>query len=50
MEKRLLEEYRLKDEANQKMEYLETQEMEILKRIRTTTQVHKNSKEFFFNF
>jgi len=42
-----LEEYRLKEKANQKMIQLENQEMEILKRIRTTTQVHKNSINIF---
>jgi hypothetical protein len=37
----------MKEEANQKMMHFEAQEMEILKRIRTTTQVHKNSKLIF---
>ena len=50
LEKKLLEEYRLKEEAQNKLMDYETQEMEALKRIRTTTQVHKNSNFFVLNF
>jgi len=48
LEKKLLEEYRLKEEAQNKLMEYEREEMDALKRIRTTTQVHKNSKESLF--
>jgi hypothetical protein len=41
LEKKILEEHRLKDEAEGKIEFLEQEETEILKRIKQTTQVHK---------
>lgn len=47
LERKLLEEYRLKEEAQNKLVEYENEEMEALKRIRTTTQVHKNSKVIF---
>ena len=50
LERKLLEEYRLKEEANNKLVEYEGQEMEALKRIRTTTQVHKNSKNKIKNY
>jgi hypothetical protein len=43
LERKLIEEYRLKEEAQNKLVEYESEEMEALKRIRTTTQVHKNS-------
>jgi hypothetical protein len=46
----LLEEYKLKEEAHNKLQEYETNEIEALKRIRTTTQVHKNSKFIFIFF
>lgn len=53
LERKLIEEYRLKEEAQNKLVEYENEEMEALKRIRTTTQVHKNSKfilrKKFFN-
>ena len=45
LERKLLEEYRLKEDAQSKLVEYENSEMEALKRIRTTTQVHKNSKK-----
>ena len=50
LEKKLLEEYKLKEEAQNKLQEYENSEMEALKRIRTTTQVHKNSKIYFLFF
>ena len=47
LEKKLLEEYKLKEEAQNKLQEYENSEIEALKRIRTTTQVHKNSKIYF---
>ncbi len=49
LEKKLLEEYRLKEEAQNKLVEYEKEEMDALKRIRTTTQVHKNSIYKFNN-
>lgn len=48
LERKLLEEYKLKEEAHNKLQEYETNEIEALKRIRTTTQVHKNSKFLYF--
>lgn len=50
LEKKLLEEYRLKEEAQNKLMEYEREEMDALKRIRTTTQVHKNSIYKYFLF
>ena len=44
LERKIMDEYRLKEDAQNKLVEYEGQEMEVLKRIRTTTQVHKNSK------
>jgi hypothetical protein len=44
LEKKILEEHRLKEDADNKMVNLEQEEIEIMKRIRTTTQVHKACK------
>ncbi len=49
LERKLIEEYRLKEEAHNKLVEYENEEMEALKRIRTTTQVHKNSIYIYFN-
>lgn len=48
LERKLMEEYKLKEEAQNKLLEYENQEMEVLKRIRTTTQVHKNSNKNSF--
>ena len=42
LEKKLLEEYRLKEEAEAKKCKAEKDEMEIIKKLQTTTQLHKN--------
>jgi len=47
LEKKILEEQRLKDDADNKLVNLEQEEIEIMKRIRTTTQVHKARKNLF---
>lgn len=44
LEKKIFEEQRLKEEADSKLVNLEQEEIEIMKRIRTTTQVHKARK------
>jgi len=44
LEKKLLDEQLLKEKAENKIIDLEQEEIEIMKRIRTTTQVHKASK------
>jgi len=41
-EKKLLEEYRLKEEADEKKYKTEQEELEIIKTLQTTTQLHKN--------
>jgi hypothetical protein len=43
LEKKILEEQSLKENAESKLITLEQEEIEIMKRIRTTTQVHKAS-------
>ena len=43
-QQKIFEEQRLKSEADGKLVNLESEEIEIMKRIRTTTQVHKTSK------
>ena len=48
LETKILEEQSLKDNAENKLNNLEQEEIEIMKRIRTTTQVHKASKNIFF--
>jgi len=45
IEKRMMEEQRLREEAEKKLTDLEQEEIEIMKRIRTTTQVHKDMME-----
>ncbi len=44
LERKILEEQSLKEKAENKIVNLEQEEIEIMKRIRTTTQVHKASK------
>lgn len=44
LERKLLEEYRLKEEAEDKKMLVEQEEMEILKRLQTKTQIQKDSK------
>ena len=46
LEKKIFDEQRLKEEADCKLVDLEQEEIEIMKRIRTTTQVHKDCKFF----
>ena len=45
LEKKLLEEFRLKEEAEKKRKKCEFEEEEVLKRLQTTTQLHKNLNE-----
>ena len=45
LEKQLLEEYRLKEEAQAKKCKAEQEEIEIIKKLQTTTQLHKNIME-----
>ena len=45
LEKQLLEEYRLKEEADEIQKKREKEEEEILKRLQTTTQIDKNISE-----
>lgn len=47
LEKKILEEQSMKEKAENKLINLEQEEIEIMKRIRTTTQVHKASNNFF---
>lgn len=47
LERQLLEEYRLKEEAEERKAKTEQEEVEILKRLKTTTQLHQDSKNFF---
>ena len=49
MEKKILEEQSLKDNAESKINNLEQEEIEVMKRIRTTTQVHKSSNNLCQN-
>ena len=49
LEKKLLEEYRLKEEAEERKSKSEQEEIEIVKRLKTTTQIQQNSKIFLFN-
>ena len=44
LERKILEEQAMKEKAENKIVNLEQEEIEIMKRIRTTTQVHKASK------
>lgn len=46
LERKIFEEQRMKDDADNKLVNLEQEEIEIMKRIRTTTQVHKACKYF----
>jgi len=50
LEKKILDEQSMKEKAEKKLENLEHEEIEIMKRIRTTTQVHKASKYNFNKF
>lgn len=50
LEKKILEEQAMKDQAENKLINLEQEEIEIMKRIRTTTQVHKASNKFIILF
>lgn len=46
LERKILEEQSMKEKAESKIVNLEQEEIEIMKRIRTTTQVHKASKTY----
>ena len=46
LERKIIDEQRLKEEADNKLVNLEQEEIEIMKRIRTTTQVHKARNNF----
>jgi len=48
LEMKILEEKSLREKAENKLVNLEQEEIEIMKRIRTTTQVHKASDYFFY--
>lgn len=48
LEKRILDEQKMKEDAEYKLTELEQEEIEIMKRIRTTTQVHKASKLYIY--
>ena len=48
LEKKILEEQSMKEKAENKIINFEYEEIEIMKRIRTTTQVHKAS-DYLFN-
>jgi hypothetical protein len=50
LEVKILEEQSLREKAENKLVNLEQEEIEIMKRIRTTTQVHKASIYCFLNF
>jgi hypothetical protein len=47
LERKIIEEQRMKEEADSMLINLEQEEIEIMKRIRTTTQVHKSCKNTF---
>lgn len=42
LERKLIEEYKLKEEAEAKKNKAEQEEMEVIKKLQTTTQLHKN--------
>ena len=42
LEKKLIEEYKLKEEAENKRSKAEQEELEMIKKLQTTTQLHKN--------
>ena len=48
LERKILEEQSLKEHHENKLSVLEQDEIDVMKRIRTTTQVHKASKEYFY--
>jgi hypothetical protein len=48
LEKRLFEEMLLKEQAEGKISNLEQEEIDIMRKIRTTTQVHRARKNFLF--
>jgi hypothetical protein len=50
LERKIFEEQRMKEDADNKLVNLEQEEIEIMKRIRTTTQVHKACKIIFVKF
>jgi organic radical activating enzyme len=45
LERKILEEQSMKENAENKLTILEQEEIDVMKRIRTTTQVHKASKK-----
>lgn len=47
LERKILEEQRMKENADGKLMDLEQEEVEVMKRIRTTTQVHRASKKIY---
>jgi len=48
LERKILEEQSLKEHHESKLVNLEQEEIDVMKRIRTTTQVHKASKKYFY--
>jgi hypothetical protein len=48
LEKKLYEEMLLKEQAEGKITNLEQEEIDIMRKIRTTTQVHRARKNYFF--
>ncbi len=50
LEKKILDEQSMKEQAETKLITLEQEEIEIMKRIRTTTQVHKASNKLISAF
>ncbi len=50
LEKKIFEEQAMKEQAENKLINLEQEEIEIMKRIRTTTQVHKASNKLIYCF
>ena len=48
LERKILEEQSIKEQHENKLVKLEEEEIDVMKRIRTTTQVHKASKLFIY--
>ena len=48
LERKILEEQSIKEQHENKLVKLEEEEIDVMKRIRTTTQVHKASNDFIF--
>ena len=48
LERKILEEQSMKEQHENKLVKLEEEEIDVMKRIRTTTQVHKASKLFIY--